>query len=677
MLIERPDLERIWASGAPVANVEDPDVTTPGKFDAGWVAEVPTYQNFNYLQRHFTRGLAYLAQKGVAEYNPDEDYYIGSIVNISGDLYVSMEDDNSGNNPLSGYPWRRVGPFATPQLFGAVGDGVTDDSAAIQAAINAHDNVLIPKGVYKVVSAPEVPSNKRIYGESGSVILQEDFDNAATISTGTEYAGLKILKNADNVRIKGLDIRGPFYGGSTSPVYRSIGIAVEGRYDEYFYDNGNYPASPDVTPTSLNTNIEILNCRISGFGQSGIIADNITEFRAKGNHITNCTRDGIRMYGCIDFDVSENFVEDMTDGFPGEGIAPNNNVYGITATRIYHSTAGDGSVDDYRPTRRGIIARNIVNNCANWKALDTHGGTDISFVDNVIFNAHIGVGIDKGGYTAADGYAPPRRLLIKGNVILAGPSNTELHRAGIAVFAHDATLENIGEDITVEGNYIEGFGLDSKDGGIVPSFIDRLNILGNTITDSLGRCVHFQSSVFNANVKDNIFANTRETTKGVCYGVNLAAATQYANIDDNIFRQSSSIGATMVAIANVAPDPGFGCKLGTSNSFIGDVDESLSPANLVNDSGFLLQTIAYANVNNNGTATLSSGVAIVSVNRTAQGVVEVELDTNASILVPAVTFKGSGTIGYATSSGTTVTVQTRDLSNALIDTGFYLVVNGY
>lgn len=40
--------------------------------------------------------------------------------------------------------------YVTPQMFGAKGDGVTDDTAAIQAAMDANFNVYIPSGVYLV-----------------------------------------------------------------------------------------------------------------------------------------------------------------------------------------------------------------------------------------------------------------------------------------------------------------------------------------------------------------------------------------------------------------------------------------------------------------------------------------------------------------------------------------------
>lgn len=48
--------------------------------------------------------------------------------------------------------------------FGAVGDGVTDDTAAIQAAINAEDSVFIPPGTYRITSPISIPQRKVLRG---------------------------------------------------------------------------------------------------------------------------------------------------------------------------------------------------------------------------------------------------------------------------------------------------------------------------------------------------------------------------------------------------------------------------------------------------------------------------------------------------------------------------------
>lgn len=99
--LSKPELYRIWASGAPVGNVIDPDTTTPGKFNAGWVAEVPPFEHFNFLQNHFTKGLAYLNEQGVSEWDSTTTYPVNSIVKGSnGALYQTLIE-NTNNDPTT------------------------------------------------------------------------------------------------------------------------------------------------------------------------------------------------------------------------------------------------------------------------------------------------------------------------------------------------------------------------------------------------------------------------------------------------------------------------------------------------------------------------------------------------------------------------------------------------
>jgi hypothetical protein len=56
--------------------------------------------------------------------------------------------------------------------FGAVGDGVADDTAAIQAAVNGGGavgrTIFIPAKTYKIAGTIEIPSNRKICGEPGT-----------------------------------------------------------------------------------------------------------------------------------------------------------------------------------------------------------------------------------------------------------------------------------------------------------------------------------------------------------------------------------------------------------------------------------------------------------------------------------------------------------------------------
>lgn len=54
-----------------------------------------------------------------------------------------------------------VDTFITPEMYGAVGDGATDDSAAIQAAIDASNNVLL-SGRYSITNPVMIHSKKTV-----------------------------------------------------------------------------------------------------------------------------------------------------------------------------------------------------------------------------------------------------------------------------------------------------------------------------------------------------------------------------------------------------------------------------------------------------------------------------------------------------------------------------------
>jgi polygalacturonase len=48
--------------------------------------------------------------------------------------------------------------------LGAVGDGITDDTAAIQAALDTNDAVIIPPGTYRITSTLNTKDNQTILG---------------------------------------------------------------------------------------------------------------------------------------------------------------------------------------------------------------------------------------------------------------------------------------------------------------------------------------------------------------------------------------------------------------------------------------------------------------------------------------------------------------------------------
>ena len=83
-------------------------------FIRGWgivgVNENPTKQDFNAIAYTATQLLAYLHQMGVAEWNTNQEYYVGSVVQHSGRIYISTANSNIGNDPSAdgGVNWSGV-----------------------------------------------------------------------------------------------------------------------------------------------------------------------------------------------------------------------------------------------------------------------------------------------------------------------------------------------------------------------------------------------------------------------------------------------------------------------------------------------------------------------------------------------------------------------------------------
>lgn len=469
------------------------------------------------------------------------------------------------------------------------------------------------------------------------------------------------------------------YATTIETRYRSIGIAISGRYDQYFYENPNYPGNPSDPLAAFSSNIFIRNCDIEGFGQSGILADHIRNFEAINNRISRCGRDGIRMYGVNRFKVIGNDVAEMAPGFLGEGSYPNNNVYGIEATRIYHSTNGDGDTTDYPPPRDGIVAGNTVLNCWSWKSMGSHGGANIGFYNNMCRDSYIGIGIDKGGYNLADGYAPPTDIKEDGNTFEITSSFPLTPRIGIFLTANDGTDDNIGLNNTIGSSTIIGYGRDNAEGAIYVGNQRSVAVKHPIIRDSLRAAIVLRGTIDGITLDAATIEGVRESSLGICTGISVESATVRGTIGPCSFRQDSA--DTLTGVTVISPDSGYGVKVSDAHTISGSVNLLPSPGN-VRGGGFGLVPRAWANINNGGSASISSGLGIASVSRIAAGQVRVTFreafSTTGTAAVWAIA-KGNAA-RYAAINAVSTTefdVYIRDSAGTLTDTGFYVGAMGY
>jgi hypothetical protein len=202
--------------------------------------------------------------------------------------------------------------------FGAVGDGVADDTAAIQAAINAHEMVFFPAGTY-YCDGVTLQSNRVLFGEgAASVIFQPG--NASL--QGLLYANSGSASTyVENITIRDLKVLGDVVNAGFFEFRHLIAMngvkncLIERCFVEGFLGDGIYIGSGNVGGQERhNVNVTIRDCYIDGInkdnrnGISVIDGDGVT---IENNYITRTSRSN--MPGAIDVEPDANAFHVVKD----------------------------------------------------------------------------------------------------------------------------------------------------------------------------------------------------------------------------------------------------------------------------------------------------------------------------------------------------------------------------
>ena len=95
------------------------------------------------------------------------DEKLGKIDNMVMSVDGIAPDDN-GNVSIK---LKQKLSYVTPQDYGAVGDGVADDTNAFKTALLNADNVFVPEGIYKITDSIQVSQSKTIRGAGKKTVL--------------------------------------------------------------------------------------------------------------------------------------------------------------------------------------------------------------------------------------------------------------------------------------------------------------------------------------------------------------------------------------------------------------------------------------------------------------------------------------------------------------------------
>lgn len=524
---------------------------------------------------------------------------------------------------------------------------LSTDYPFVKAACDANLNVLIPPGTHVVTTLITVRDNQTITFMPGAILTQGATGNAGIFNFP---AGVK------NVKISGPGIlRGPAYGRTPAPapVYPQSNGAI--RMTGTAANPISYPSITDIT--------------IEGWDDYGIFSENCIFGKFNNMQIRDIGRDGIRLYGPVLCQTNGNFIDNIAPGFGGAGA--NLNVYGITYTR--RADAG-GSPATNPPPQYCEAVGNMISNCRTWKGLDTHGGRDLLFANNVILHCHIAIGIDEGD-TVSVNDAPPQRIKVTGNILTRGLGNAG--GAGINMSSSNATNMGIGNELT--SNTIRGFGGVST-GGINIAYQLYPQVNNNQILDCTTSGINIPSGVRVTGFRftDNTIKNTLADGATPALAAIAVQAVEAAGVIDGLTLIRDT--GILTGISLVSPSAGYGIKLGGEIDLQGTITMYAANARArVMGGSTVTNASAYCRVTSAGV--LGDNYGVASVSRVSAGVYNVVLSvdgltTTDMCPIPNRRSTSPGDISALPTSLNTIQVLTWNQAGAPTDTEFGLVVHG-
>lgn len=129
--------------------------------------------------------------------------------------------------------------FISIKDFGAVGDGLTDDTAAIQNAIAAHDVVFIPAGEYLISGTITLTARQSLIGNGQFSVIKANGDDFNVLELTEDFITLQ------NFRIEGGDV-GIKLKGITRPCVQCAvsDVTIWSPQTGILLDGGNDPDLP-------------------------------------------------------------------------------------------------------------------------------------------------------------------------------------------------------------------------------------------------------------------------------------------------------------------------------------------------------------------------------------------------------------------------------------------------
>ena len=407
--------------------------------------------------------------------------------------------------------------------YGAVGDGVTNDTAAIQSALDAASAggggvVYLPAGKYLTDSALLVPSKTHLKGDGRgrTVIVSPAGDYRKKSVNGASIYGTVALVAVDRAMVSDLTVDHLANGTTANGVVlMPDGAAYDGT----------------VTTNSVVQNVEVL-----GYSSHQYLIWNL---RGQNNKIINnyidggipsastYPQEGIEIFGGQDVLVSGNTVKNVGNNgiyVSSFGAVPGTAVKGILVTDNYVEKSTVGvylSVDTFDATQIHIQNNIIRDTWSSGVAVTTGTAVatkDIAISGNTILNT-----VDEGIHLYGSTGATYSNLDVSNNII---DTVTDSSSSGITILAVANT--------TARRNTIK----NTTFGMYVAVSSSNIDILNNRIEEQTKNAVLISGAV-NVEVANNRFKNYDKAGQGLNHGIYVENLTT-GRITGNEFKYATT-----------------------------------------------------------------------------------------------------------------------------------------
>lgn len=263
-------------------------------------------------------------------------------------------------------------PYVTPLMFGAKGDGTTDDTLAFQKCFDSNKKIIVPKGDY-LVGKCEVTNACLIEMYDGAYIeLKDEYfihttKGAITLNGGSFYG---VDKAPESKYYAKKAITGKLFDIkiTNTKFYQCIALYhTEGNYDGFIHCNNIwvYDSQFIITNKSLNfvscvgcvlqqasnmieasnyEDLSLVNCSIENV--TNLFSPSYDAAPYNGIYITNCFIEYASLFTfgrCVSIEVRNSWIYTNTtlislNNGPGSCVISNNNITLLNETKLVNNT---------------------------------------------------------------------------------------------------------------------------------------------------------------------------------------------------------------------------------------------------------------------------------------------------------------------------------------------------